>query len=72
MGAKTCDLACLWVIALVSTATLASAAGADLRLVTAAAEQDRAAVRSLLKERVDVNVASATGVSRSGARYNVK
>lgn len=63
MGVKTGDLACLWVIALVSTATLASAAGADLRLVTAAAEQDRAAVRSLLKERVDVNVARADGAT---------
>jgi len=38
-----------------------AAAGPDLRLVNAAAEQDKAAVRTLLKERVDVNATRADG-----------
>jgi ankyrin repeat protein len=37
------------------------AAGSDLRLVNAAAGQDKAAVRALLKERVDVNATRADG-----------
>lgn len=40
---------------------LALAAGSDLRLVNAAANQDKAAVRSLLRERVDVNASRADG-----------
>lgn len=44
-----------------SASTLLAAAGSDLRLVNAAAEQDKAAVRALLKERVDVNATRADG-----------
>jgi len=49
------------VIPLVSAASLATAAGPDLRLVDAASQQDRAAVRALLKERVNVNTPRADG-----------
>jgi ankyrin repeat protein len=63
VGVKTGCAARLWAILLVAPANLAVAAGADQRLVTAAAEQDRAAVRALLKERVDVNVARADGAT---------
>jgi ankyrin repeat protein len=38
-----------------------AAAGPDLRLVNAAADQDKAAVRALLKARVDVNISRADG-----------
>ncbi len=41
----------------------APAAGQDLRLVTAAADQDRAAVLGLLDEGVDVNVARPDGAT---------
>src|SRR5262245_11701097 len=53
----------LWLVLVLSTAPLAGAAGADLRLVTAAAQQDNAAVRALLNERVDVNATRADGVT---------
>src|SRR5262249_14950938 len=43
--------------------TGASAAGPDLRLLNAVAEQDKTAVRALLNERVDVNAARADGVT---------
>jgi ankyrin repeat protein len=56
-------LACLWVIPLLSAATLATAAEPDLRLVNAVAAQDRTAVRALLKQRIDVNVARADGTT---------
>ena len=39
-----------------ATAAGAMAADADLRLVTAAADQDKAAVRALLKQGVNVNI----------------
>ncbi len=63
MGAKVSRLAGLWVIPLLAAASLATAAGPDLRLVTAAAEQDKAAVRALLKQGVDVNTARADGAT---------
>src|SRR5713101_5142439 len=44
-----------------SASILTTAAGPDVRLVNAAANQDKAAVRALLKERVDVNTARADG-----------
>ena len=56
-------LACLSVIAWLSMGTRAAAAGPDLRLVQAAVAQDRAAVRRLLKEGVDVNAARADGTT---------
>jgi ankyrin repeat protein len=48
---------------LVSAGMPAMAAAPDLRLVAAAASQDTAAVRALLKEHVDVNVARADGAT---------
>src|SRR5437763_792096 len=39
------------------------AAAADLRLVTAAAEQDKAAIRALLKQGVDVNARRVDGAT---------
>src|SRR5262245_20982870 len=49
-------------IALLSTASLA-AAGMDLRLVDAAKNGDKAAVRSLLAQGTNVNVAQADGAT---------
>jgi ankyrin repeat protein len=54
-------LGTLWVVPFLSAASLAMAAGPDLRLVNAVAEQDNGAMRTLLKERVDVNAARADG-----------
>ena len=48
----------LWVFSLV-----AMAAGADLRLVDAAADQDAEAVRALVREGVDVNTPRADGTT---------
>jgi ankyrin repeat protein len=42
---------------------VASAAGPDLRLVEAAAQQDKPAVRALLRQGVDVNTARADGAT---------
>jgi ankyrin repeat protein len=49
------------VAALLLTGSLAAAA--DLRLVTAARNQERAAVKALLQERVDVNAAQPDGAT---------
>src|SRR5262245_35236064 len=57
MRTKVELLAGLWVVAFLSLGSLAHAADADLRLVQAAAEQNRDAVRRLLREKVDVNAA---------------
>lgn len=59
MGARMTRLRCVWTVVLLSVAGLATAAGPDLRLVNAAAQQDWTAVRALLSERVDVNAARA-------------
>ena len=48
---------------LVLTASLATAAGPDVRLVNAVAEQNTQAVRALLNEGVDVNAARPDGVT---------
>ena len=48
-------------LALALSATLAVAAEADRRLVNAAADQDKTALRTLLKQGVDVNAARADG-----------
>jgi len=63
MRARIRRLAGLWAVSLLTAGSLAAAAQADLRLVTAAAEQDLAAVQTLLKARVDVNAARADGVT---------
>ena len=55
---------CLLVIGVaLAVPAAATAAEPDLRLVGAAAEQDRAAVRALLREGVDVDSARADGVT---------
>lgn len=51
----------LWAVLLLSAAAAAGAAGPDLRLVNAAAEQDKATVRALLQARVNVNTPRADG-----------
>lgn len=48
---------------IVVSAALVVAAGPDLRLINAAAEQDRVAVRALLKQGVDVNTVRADGAT---------
>jgi len=63
MRAKVEVLAGLWVVALLSVSGVAAAADADLRLVQAAADQNREAVRMLLREKVDVNAARADGAT---------
>ncbi len=63
MGANVNRLAGLWVLPLLSVASLAMAAGPDLRLLNAAAEQDTVAVRALLKQGADVNAARADGAT---------
>ena len=50
-------------IALLSLAAPATATGPDLRLVTAAAQQNARTVRALLQEGIDVNTARADGVT---------
>ena len=61
MGVNVNRLAGLWAVPLLAVAGLATAAGPDLRLVNAAAEQDKVAVRTLLKQGVDANTALADG-----------
>ena len=57
-------LAGLWVLAwLVVAVGTAAAANPDLRLVSAAAERDTAAVRALLDAGIDVDAARADGVT---------
>lgn len=63
MGARRDRLAGLCVICLLAGAGLTRAATPDLRLVNAAAEQDKVAIRALLKQGVDVNAARADGVT---------
>ena len=63
MGTTVSCRVLLWVLPLVWVASLATAAGQDLRLVRAAAEQDTEAVRALLDEGVDVNTARADGAT---------
>jgi len=50
-------------VCLVTSTAWLGAAGPDLRLVNAAEAQDAAAIRALLKERVDVNAARADGAT---------
>jgi ankyrin repeat protein len=56
------DLASGWLIVLMSVANLA-AEGSDLRLVEAAGRGDQEAVRSLLQEQVEVNLAYGDGMT---------
>jgi len=61
MGRKIKSLTGWWIVSLVSLACLA--AGNDLRLVEAVKNRDAEAVRSLLKQHVDVNTPQADGTS---------
>src|SRR5262245_19410383 len=54
-------LACSMFIVLAGATT--SAAAPDLRLVEAAAQQDKPAVRALIRQGVDVNTARADGAT---------
>ena len=63
MGSSFSRLVSRLMLPLIVAASLAMAAGPDLRLVNAAAGQDTDTVRALLTEGVDVNVARADGVT---------
>jgi uncharacterized protein len=62
MGRKLKSLGVLWVVPLLSAASFAAASG-DLRLVEAVEKGDKAAVRSLLKQHIDVNTPQADGAT---------
>src|SRR5262245_62262825 len=56
----------LWAVPpllLIFVATLVAAAAADVRLAEAMARRDKATVRALLKQRVDVNAAMPDGAT---------
>jgi ankyrin repeat protein len=55
-------LSACWLVPLLSVAALATA-GPDLRLIDAVKNQDAAAVRSLLKQHVNVNAAEGDGAT---------
>ena len=63
MDARIARVGGACVISLLSVVGLARASEPDLRLVTAAAQQDREAVRAWLKKGVDVNSSRADGVT---------
>ena len=63
MRSRITRLVGVWMSPLVVVASLAVAAGPDLRLVNAAAERDVDAARALLAEGVDVNAARPDGVT---------
>jgi len=56
-------LGALWTVVMLAAAAPAMAAGSDVRLVDAAAQQDWKAVRALLQQRVDVNTSRADGAT---------
>ena len=62
MGLRVKSLVNWWILILLSGANLAVAIG-DLRLVEAVKGKDQEAVRSLLNEQVDVNVAQGDGAT---------
>jgi uncharacterized protein len=62
MGVNLGLLSTCWMIPLLSVVTLA-ASGSDLRLVEAVKKGDKAAVRALLKEHVDVNTPQTDGAT---------
>ena len=63
MARTTVSLAVALAAGLLPGSVAAAAAGPDLRLVGAAAGQDRAAVRALIQEGVDVDAARADGAT---------
>ncbi len=62
MGIKLKAATILWMVPLLSAASLLAAEG-DLRLVAAAKKGDKEAVRSLLEQKVDVNSAQPDGAT---------
>ena len=56
-------MAVLWAVCMLSATPSLLAAGDDLRLVEAMQRQDTAAVRALLDEGIDVNIARADGAT---------
>src|SRR6202035_4399976 len=62
MSAKVRKLGIWWVAPLLSIAAFAGT-GSDVRLVDAAKNRDHEAVRSLLKQHVDVNTPQADGAT---------
>ena len=63
MRTGICRVAGVGLALLLAGATSVPAVEPDLRLVTAAARQDKTAVRTLLKSKVDVNTARADGAT---------
>ena len=63
MRSRITRLVGMWMSPLVVVASLAAAAGPDVRLVNAVAEQDTPAARALLAAGVDVNAARPDGVT---------
>jgi ankyrin repeat protein len=63
MTRTVCSIVRAFSLAAVIGAGAAHAADVDLRLVQAAAEKDREAVRALLSQKADVNAARADGVT---------
>ena len=63
MGRRSSGLLAAGAAMLLQGAVLAAAAGPDLRLVGAAAGQDRDAVRTLIQDGVDVDASRADGVT---------
>src|SRR6266404_1793642 len=62
MGTKVRGRRGWWLVPFLSLAAIA-ASGSDLRLVDAVQHRQKAAVQSLLKQRVDVNVPQEDGAS---------
>ena len=63
MNANVIRCGGLWVFVVLTATGLASAAGPDLRLVSAVATQNAQEVRTLLDEGIDVNAARADGAT---------
>ncbi len=63
MGVRVVGLRVWWILSLLSVASLAVAATSDLRLLVAVKNQDKEAVRTLLKEHVDVNATQGDGAT---------
>ncbi len=62
MAGKVCRVAGWWIVSLMAISCFA-APGSDLRLVEAVKNGDKSAVRSLLKQAVDVNARQADGAT---------
>ena len=63
MGVRVGGLRVWWTLSLLFVASLAVAATSDLRLLVAVRNQDKEAVRTLLKEHADVNATQGDGAT---------